>query len=66
MENFQPLASRLLSTGGAISAGDEAGLSHAIRSALDPQKAKVMTHRATALLAPHDGATRRILALLSA
>jgi 3-deoxy-D-manno-octulosonic-acid transferase len=66
MENFQPLASRLVSTGGAISANDHAELSHAIRSALDPQKAKVITRQAAALLDPHDGATRRILDLLRA
>lgn len=65
MENFQPLANRLVTTGGAISTDNEAGLSHAIRRSLDPQKATVMTREASALLAPHDGATRRILTLLT-
>lgn len=65
MENFQPLASRLLATGGAISASTREELSTAIRTALDPEKSREMTTRASALLARHHGATRRILTLLS-
>lgn len=65
MENFQPLASRLLATGGAISAPDATALSQAIRDALDPAKAAAATTRASALLARHEGATQRILSHLS-
>ncbi len=64
MENFQPLAARLLAAGGALCAMDSAELSRAILTALEPLKAQEMTQRAAALLAPHDGATRRILARL--
>ncbi len=64
MENFQPLANRLVAAGGAISASDDVELSQAIVTALDPAKAKTMTRQATALLTVHDGATLRILDLL--
>ena len=64
MENFQPLARRLIASDGCISASDPDELARAIAAALDPQKARVMTHNASALLAPHEGATQRILALL--
>jgi 3-deoxy-D-manno-octulosonic-acid transferase len=66
MENFQPLASRLVTSGGGISASDSDELSRAIVAALDPQKALAMAHAASALLARHEGATQRILALLMA
>ncbi len=66
MENFQPLASRLIATGGCISVRDLDELTRAIITALDPQKARVMTREAAALLARHDCATQRILALLMA
>ena len=66
MENFEPLAGRLVSTHGCIRAHDESGLCKAIITALDPQSARSMTHNAAALLAPHDGATQRILDLLNA
>ncbi len=66
MENFQPLASRLISAGGCFSASDSGELSKAIVAALQPEKAREAAHRASALLARHDGATRRILELLSA
>ncbi len=66
MENFQPLANRLITTGGGISARDPDELSHAIVTALDPQNARAMTRQASALLARHDGATQRILSLLMA
>lgn len=65
MENFQPLASRLIAAGGCISTDDSAGLSEAIVTALDPQTAQAMTRRASVLLATHDGATRRIVDLLT-
>ena len=64
MENFQPLAHQLIASGGCISATDSDDLSRAIVSALDPKIALPMTRQATGLLARHDGATRRILALL--
>lgn len=66
MENFEPLATRLITSGGAISAADSVALSRAIRSALDPRASKTMTHQASALLALHEGATHRILDLLGA
>ncbi len=66
MENFQPLASRLIARGACISARDSDELVRAIVTALNPQKARAMTREATELLAHHDGATRRILALLVA
>ena len=66
MENFQPLAGRLIASGACISARDSDELASAIVTVLEPQKARAMTHEASALLAHHDGATRRILALLAA
>ena len=66
MENFQPLADRLIASGACISARDSDELASAIVTALEPQKAREMTRQATALLARHDGATQRILALLMA
>ncbi len=66
MENFQPLANRLLANGGGISARNPEELSLAILAALTPAKAREMTRSAAALLALHDGATQRILALLGA
>jgi 3-deoxy-D-manno-octulosonic-acid transferase len=66
MENFQPLASRLIARGGCISASGPDELARAVTAALDPEKARSMTRNATGLLAPHEGATRRILALLTA
>jgi 3-deoxy-D-manno-octulosonic-acid transferase len=66
MENFQPLAQRLVTSGGAICADDSQALSRAIRKALDPHAAGIMTREATALLALHEGATHRILDLLRA
>jgi 3-deoxy-D-manno-octulosonic-acid transferase len=66
MENFQPLASRLTASGGCVSASDVAELSQAIATSLDPEKARAMTRKASAVLATHDGATRRIVDLLTA
>ena len=65
MENFQPLAASLLTAHAAFTASDPASLSAAIRRALDPAEAHAVTTRATALLQPHHGATRRIVALLT-
>jgi 3-deoxy-D-manno-octulosonic-acid transferase len=66
MENFHPLARHLVATGSCISADDQAALSAAILTALDPSTAESMTRSASASLARHEGATRRILALLNA
>ena len=66
MENFQPLASRLIASDGSISASGPDELARALSAALDPQKAHTMTRNASALLARHEGATQRILALLGA
>jgi 3-deoxy-D-manno-octulosonic-acid transferase len=64
MENFEPLASRLLAAHAAFLAPDPAGLSAAIVRALDPAVADGTTTRAAALLQRHHGATRRIVELL--
>ncbi len=66
MENFQPLARRLIATGGGICASDLNELSRAILTALEPRKAREMTCIASDLLDRHHGATQRILALLMA
>jgi 3-deoxy-D-manno-octulosonic-acid transferase len=66
MENFEPLASRLAAAHGCLRAPDETALSNAIIIALDPATASPMTHNAARVLARHDGATQRILDLLSA
>jgi 3-deoxy-D-manno-octulosonic-acid transferase len=64
MENFQPLAARLIAGHGCLPAHDEVSLRNAITAALDPVQAAMMTARASEVLAPHDGATRRIIELL--
>lgn len=66
MENFEPLASRLVAAQGAVRAPDRAALAAAIRAALEPSSAAAMTRNAAQLLASHDGATRRIIDLLEA
>lgn len=66
MENFEPLASRLVDAGACIRVRNETELRDAISVALDYQAAEKMTRNATGLLARHDGATRRILDLLKA
>jgi 3-deoxy-D-manno-octulosonic-acid transferase len=66
MENFQPLADRLIAAGGCIRALDETELRKAIVTALDPSKAKAMIGGAARILERHEGATQRIIALLSA
>jgi 3-deoxy-D-manno-octulosonic-acid transferase len=65
MENFEPLASRLVAAYGCLRAHNETELTQAIRTALDPLAAATMTHNAAQLLVRHDGATQRILALLT-
>jgi 3-deoxy-D-manno-octulosonic-acid transferase len=66
MENFEPLASRLVAAQGCIRATDENELTAAIMRALDPQSAQGLTRNASHVLASHEGATRRILDLLGA
>ncbi len=64
MDNFQPLARNLLAEGGALPASDEASVTAAIRTALDPARAAELTDNAYRLLSRHDGATRRHLSAL--
>ena len=66
MENFEPLASRLVDAGACIRVRNETELRDAIIAALDHPTAEKMTRNATGLLARHEGATRRILHLLNA
>jgi 3-deoxy-D-manno-octulosonic-acid transferase len=64
MENFEPLASRLVASQGSLRAHDQASLSQAIISVLDHQTAEAMTRHASQLLACHEGAARRIIDLV--
>lgn len=64
MENFQPLAARLIAGHACLPAHDEISLRKAITTALDPAQAALITARANKLLAPHEGATMRIIELL--
>ena len=64
MENFQPLAARLIQTGSTLLARDPGELSAAILTALDPQISKAMTASASDHLTHHEGATKRIIGLL--
>jgi 3-deoxy-D-manno-octulosonic-acid transferase len=66
MENFQPLADHLAAAGGCIRAHDENSLREGIITALDPAKADAMTREASRILARHEGATRRVITLLTA
>ena len=66
MENFEPLASRLVAARGAIRVQDETALSAAVRTALDPETAELLTRHAARLLARHKGATQRMIGLLLA
>lgn len=66
MENFQPLADRLVAASGCIRALDETELCKAIITALDPSKAEAITRSAARILGRHEGATQRVIALLSA
>jgi 3-deoxy-D-manno-octulosonic-acid transferase len=65
MENFQALVARLVAANGCVSVSDASGLSTAILTATDPIRAEELTRNASALLTSHQGATRRILALLA-
>jgi len=66
MENFEPLASRLVAAHGALRVLDQAGLGQAILTALDPPAALALTRHAARLLDAHQGATQRILDQLGA
>jgi 3-deoxy-D-manno-octulosonic-acid transferase len=65
MENFEPLASQLVSSGGALRARDAEDLTSSIRSALDPAQASRMTQAAHRCLRPHEGAIQRVIGLLT-
>lgn len=65
MENFQPLADRLVTAEGCIRAADRAALCKAITTALDPPSAAAMTDHAARILSRHEGATQRIIGLLT-
>jgi 3-deoxy-D-manno-octulosonic-acid transferase len=65
MENFEPLATRLTTAGGAIQVTDPAELPAAIRRATDPETARNLTRQASLTLDRHAGATRRVIDLLS-
>jgi 3-deoxy-D-manno-octulosonic-acid transferase len=66
MENFQPLADHLAAANGCIRALDENDVQKAIITALDPTKAEAMTRSAARILKRHEGATRRVITLLTA
>lgn len=61
MENFQPLASRLIAQRGCLTAHDAVSLRNAIIAALDPAQAAMLTANASRVLACHDGATERMI-----
>ncbi len=65
MENFQPLARILVASDACLQADDADHLAAAIVTALSPQHAVAMTRAASAILRRHDGATRRIIDLLT-
>jgi len=64
MQNFEPLASRLIAAGACLLARDQAELTAAITTALDIEQSRSMLPTASALLAHHEGATLRLIALL--
>lgn len=66
MENFEPLASRLVASGGCLIAKNQDQLRDAIRQALEAETADAICASASQLLATHTGATGRILDLLDA
>lgn len=65
MENFEPLASQLVRSGGALRTQSEAGLTSAISSALNPEKAQRMKAAARTCMRPHEGAIDRVIDLVS-
>jgi 3-deoxy-D-manno-octulosonic-acid transferase len=66
MENFEPLAGRLIRADACIRANDHAQLVAAIRRALDPHEAQELSTRAIQILSTHQGATRRVIGILNA
>lgn len=64
MENFEPLASRLIASHGSLRADDQTALSQAIIKVLDRDTAEVMTRNARQLLAGHEGAAQQITDLV--
>lgn len=64
MENFEPLASRLVAAHGSLRAHDQTSLTQAIISVLDGRASEVMTRHARQVLACHEGAARRIIELI--
>ena len=64
MENFEPLASRLVAAGGCLRVHDQTGLAAAITIALDPAMSARLTEAAANVLAVHEGATARVVSLL--
>lgn len=66
MENFEPLASRLVANGGCIRAINQSELANAITTVFDPSRMNEMTQNASTILRDHEGATLRILDLLRA
>jgi 3-deoxy-D-manno-octulosonic-acid transferase len=66
MENFEPLATRLVAADACIQATGHAQLVNAIRRALDPREAHELGSRAIRVLSTHQGATRRVIGILNA
>lgn len=64
MENFQPLANKLLAANAAILATTREEITTAIQTALDPTTATAMTNTAHNILSQHQGATQRHLDVL--
>lgn len=66
MENFEPLASSLVATGGAIRFRDRGELLHAVEELLsDSNRYEQMCDNAAKVLSAHTGASGRILDLLT-
>ncbi len=65
MENFEPLPSMLVENKGAILAHTQQELSNAVTQLLIPNIAASTTTHASAVLHTHDGATERIIDLVS-
>jgi len=65
MDNFEPLASQLVTAHGALRVVDANELVTAISTALEPSTAASMTHNAAQVLIRHDGATQRIIDLVT-
>lgn len=66
MENFEPLATRLVAAGASIKANSHAQLVASICRALDPHEAQALSTRAMGVLSAHQGATRRVIGILNA